>query len=107
MFGDGARKRKKMLLGKEHPSILTSIKNLALVLRNHGKYELIQEQGRELHSLHGVLKTASSLEARNKKDYTNRLQDNCYCLPSLPIYLGVWRFFLWLSVSMSREGTYD
>jgi len=45
-----------MLLGKDHPSTLTSINNLALVLRSHGKYELIQEQSRELYSLHGVVK---------------------------------------------------
>ena len=43
------RKRKMILLDKEHPSALKSINNLALVLRDHGKYELIQEQGRELH----------------------------------------------------------
>jgi hypothetical protein len=49
VFGDGVRKRKRMLLGKEHPSTLTSINNLALVLRNHVKYELTQEQYRELH----------------------------------------------------------
>ena len=61
VFGDGVRKRKKMLLGKEHPLTLASINNLALVLRNHGKYELIQEQGRELDSLHDVLKISLRL----------------------------------------------
>jgi hypothetical protein len=35
-------------------------------------------------------KTALGLEARNKKDYINCLQDSCYGLPSLPIYIGVW-----------------
>ena len=102
------RKRKKVLLGKEHPSALTSINNLALVLRNHGKYELIQEHGRELYSLHDVLKTASGLEARNKKDYINGLQDNCYGLPSLPIYIGgdVNSFFSFQSLCLER-GTYD
>jgi hypothetical protein len=49
VFGDGVRKRKRMFLGKEHPSTLTSINNLALVLRNHVKYELTQEHYRELH----------------------------------------------------------
>lgn len=61
VFGDGARERKKMLLGKGHPSILTSINNLALVLRSYGKYELIQEQRRELHSLRGVQKKSLRL----------------------------------------------
>jgi hypothetical protein len=61
VFGDGARKRKKMLLGKDHPSTLTSINNLVLVLRNHGKYELIQEQVRELHGLRGVQKNSLRL----------------------------------------------
>jgi hypothetical protein len=36
-----------MVLGKEHPSTLTSMNNLALVLSNQGKYEEAKEMLRQ------------------------------------------------------------
>jgi Tetratricopeptide repeat len=36
-----------MVLGKEHPSTLTSMNNLTLVLSNQGKYEEAEEMLRQ------------------------------------------------------------
>jgi len=37
---------KEMVLGKEHPDTLTSMNNLAEVLRGQGKYEQAEEMHR-------------------------------------------------------------
>ena len=46
------RKTEKML-GKEHPSTLTSMNNLALVLSSQGKYEKAEEMHRQALALEG------------------------------------------------------
>jgi hypothetical protein len=40
-----------MVLGKEHPSTLTSMNNLATVLRDQGKYEQVEEMHRQVLGL--------------------------------------------------------
>ena len=37
------RDKTRMMLGKEHPSTLTSMNNLATVLTRQGKYEQVEE----------------------------------------------------------------
>jgi hypothetical protein len=43
---------RETVLGKEHPSTLTSTHNLALVLRNQGKYEEVEEMHRHTRRLY-------------------------------------------------------
>jgi hypothetical protein len=42
-----ALRLRKTVLGKEHPSTLTSVDNLALALRPQGKYEEAEEMHRQ------------------------------------------------------------
>ncbi|KAF2175506.1 TPR-like protein [Zopfia rhizophila CBS 207.26] len=45
-MGAGALEAREATLGAEHPSTLTSVSNLALVMRNQGKYEAAEEMNR-------------------------------------------------------------
>jgi len=59
---------KETVLGKEHPDILGSINNLALVLSDQGKYEEAGERYRQALRLYeaGVEQRASILSAELK-----------------------------------------
>lgn len=42
VWNRGALEGREKALGKEHPSTLTNVSNLVLVLQNQGKYEAVE-----------------------------------------------------------------
>jgi hypothetical protein len=65
------------VLGKEHPSILTSMNNQALVLRDQGKYEQAEEMHRQVLGLFETVLGKEHLSGGRDASTSTRADGDC------------------------------